>query len=86
MYTYVYVCICMYTYVYVCIHMFVYVYVCVYKFKYAYLYLYISIYAVHMIFRVANGTTSAVPRFDVQALKKNTNIVLTFILDHLELP
>ena len=84
MYMCVYACLCMYTYVYVCIHMYMYVYVCVYKFKHTYLYLSLSlyIYAVHMIFRVANGTTSAVPRFDVQVLKKNTNIVLTFILDH----
>ena len=90
MYMYVYICICMYMYVYVCIPMYMYVYICICMYTYVYtnsnIHIYTSIhiyiYAVHMIFRVANGTTSAVPRFDVQVLKKNTNIVLTFILDH----
>ena len=76
---YVHVCICMYVYVFVCICMCIKVQIYTSIPLSIYIYTY-STYDVN--FRVANGTTSAVPRFDVQVLKKNTNIVLTFILDH----
>ena len=74
----VYVWICMYMYVYVCICM------CIQIQIYISIPLSLSIYTVHMMWILGLGTALPVryPDLTFKFKKENTNIVLTFILDH----